>query len=65
MKQNTNRRTYFFIKSPLDQAVERKNAGNEFFQKGNFAEALKCYTDAIELCPKSDKQELPKFYQNR
>ena len=30
-----------------------------------FSEALDCYSKAIELCPKDNKDELPKFYQNR
>ena len=49
----------------MEKAVDIKNLGNEFFQKGDFWEALKCYSEAIELCPLSDKQELPKFFQNR
>lgn len=51
--------------TPLEKAVEIKNLGNEFFQNGNFSDAVKCYSQAIELCPASDKQELPKFFQNR
>lgn len=49
----------------MEKAVEIKNLGNEFFQNGNFADAIKCYTEAIKLCPQTDKQELPKFFQNR
>lgn len=51
--------------SPLEKAVAIKNLGNEFFQNGNFMDAVKCYTNAIQQCPKDDKQELPKFFQNR
>lgn len=51
--------------SPLEKSVEIKNLGNEFFQNGNFSDAVKCYTEAIKGCPPEDKQELPKFYQNR
>lgn len=43
----------------------KKNEGNKFFQAGKFDEALTCYSEAIDSCPKSDKNELPKFYQNR
>ncbi len=53
------------MKSPLEKAVEIKNLGNEFFQNGSFSDAVKCYTEAIKLCPSDDKQELPKFFQNR
>ena len=49
----------------MEKAVEIKNLGNEFFQNGSFVDAVKCYTEAIKLCPPDDKQELPKFFQNR
>lgn len=52
-------------KTELEKAIEKKNQGNKFFQAGSFEEAIKCYSEAIDLCPKSDKDELPKFYQNR
>lgn len=52
-------------KTELEKAVEKKNRGNDHFQGGQYEEALKCYTEAIDLCPKQDKEELPKFYQNR
>jgi len=52
-------------KSALEQAVDAKNEGNKYFQQKKYTEALVCYTQAIELCPKSDRNELPKFYQNR
>ena len=51
--------------SELEKAVERKNIGNIHFQSGDYAQAVKFYCEAIELCPKSDNVELPKFYQNR
>ena len=53
------------IKTELEKAVEKKNQGNECFQAGRFEDAVKCYSEAIDLCPKQDKEELPKFYQNR
>ncbi len=49
----------------MDEAIDKKNKGNEFFQQGNFEKAAEYYTAAIESCPKNDRQELPKFYQNR
>lgn len=52
-------------KTELEKAVEKKNQGNECFQAGRFEDAVKCYSEAIDLCPKQDKEELPKFYQNR
>ena len=58
---------YLFIniKTELERAVDKKNQGNECFQVGKFDEAVKCYSEAIDLCPKNDTEELPKFYQNR
>lgn len=53
------------VTSQLDKAVEKKNLGNQYFQDGVFDLAVKCYTEAIEACPLNDKEELPKFYQNR
>lgn len=52
-------------KTPLELAVEKKNQGNEFFQGGKFDKAVECYSEAILNCPLSDKNELPKFFQNR
>lgn len=54
-----------FVQTPFERAVDMKNQGNKFFQQGKFQEAAQCYSEAITLCPLSDKQELPKFYQNR
>jgi tetratricopeptide (TPR) repeat protein len=56
---------FFLIKACLEKAVQIKNLGNEYFQTGKFEDAIKCYSQAIELCPEKDKDELPKFYQNR
>ncbi|CAF0836289.1 unnamed protein product [Brachionus calyciflorus] len=52
-------------KTPLEIAVEKKNQGNVFFQAGKFDKAVECYSEAIENCPNEDKNELPKFFQNR
>ena len=55
----------FCQKTLLEKAVQIKNIGNEYFQAGKFENAVKCYSEAIKLCPSKDKDELPKFYQNR
>ena len=52
-------------KNPLNEAIKKKNVGNEYFHKADYEMALNLYTEAINLCPLNDKVELPKFYQNR
>ena len=42
-----------------------KNKGNKYFRGGRYELAIKCYTEAIDLCPKSNKSDLSTFYQNR
>ena len=42
-----------------------KNKGNKYFRGGRYELAIKCYTEAIDLCPKAKKSDLSTFYQNR
>ena len=42
-----------------------KNKGNKYFTGGRYELAIKCYTQAIEVCPEGKKDELSTFYQNR
>ena len=42
-----------------------KNKGNKYFRGGRYELAIKCYTEAIDLCPNSKKSDLSTFYQNR
>ena len=42
-----------------------KNKGNKYFRGGRYELAIKCYSEAIDLCPKSNKSDLSTFYQNR
>ena len=42
-----------------------KNKGNKYFRGGRYELAIKCYSEAIEHCPKSKKSDLSTFYQNR
>lgn len=51
--------------SPLDRAQSAKNKGNKYFKAGKYDHAIKCYTEAIGLCPKEKKGDLSTFYQNR
>lgn len=51
--------------TPLEQAIEYKNMGNERFRTANYAEAIEFYDKAIHNCPSTCILELSTFYQNR
>ena len=55
----------FYFQTPFEHAQAAKNKGNKYFKGTKYEEAIKCYTQAIELCPEKHKQELSTFYQNR
>ena len=50
---------------PLEKAMAAKNKGNKYFRGGRYELAIKCYTEAIELCPATNGVDLATFYQNR
>merc|ERR1712055_1037983 len=50
---------------PFEQAVAAKNRGNKYFRGGRYELAIKCYTEAIEKCPKDKPIDLATFHQNR
>ncbi|KAG8300464.1 Mitochondrial import receptor subunit TOM70 [Homalodisca vitripennis] len=50
---------------PLQRAQLIKDAGNVFFKEGKYTDAIRCYTEAIDLCPSSETNILSTFYQNR
>lgn len=52
-------------KDPLEQALAAKNKGNKYFKGGKYDLAIRCYTEAIEVCPKNKTIDLSTFYQNR
>uniref|UniRef100_L7MA59 Putative translocase of outer mitochondrial membrane complex subunit n=1 Tax=Rhipicephalus pulchellus TaxID=72859 RepID=L7MA59_RHIPC len=52
-------------KDPFERAKAFKNQGNKYFKEGKFDKAIECYSEAIELCPPQNKNELATFYQNR
>ncbi|KAK7017978.1 Mitochondrial import receptor subunit TOM70, partial [Halocaridina rubra] len=51
--------------TPLEKAQACKNKGNKYFKGGKFAEAIKCYDEAIETCSPENTVDLSTFYQNR
>jgi import receptor subunit TOM70 len=51
--------------NPLGRALAYKDEGNKYFKSGKYAGAIKCYDNAIEICPKDNKFDLSTFYQNR
>lgn len=50
--------------TPLEQADKRKGAGNNFFKKSEFGDAIACYLEAIELYPEANPVEKSHCYQN-
>lgn len=55
--------SYIMAKSDMT-AQEWKEKGNEEFNKGNWSEALDCYTNALKLV-KEDNAEKAIYYKNR
>ena len=53
------------MQTPLEKAQLAKNEGNKCFKNRDYKEALKHYSEAIELCPKDATMDLATFYQNR
>lgn len=51
--------------TPLGKAQEFKNTGNKNFKQGKYDEAIKCYTQALEVCPPENTTEISTFYANR
>ena len=52
-------------KDPLERATAAKNRGNKYFKAGRYELAIKCYSEAIEGCPKGNTVDLATFHQNR
>lgn len=51
--------------TPFERAMASKNKGNKYFRGGRYELAIKCYTEAIDQCPKEKATDLATFYQNR
>nr|ACO15085.1 DnaJ homolog subfamily C member 7 [Caligus clemensi] len=56
----TNPEESSLIKTPSDQAEEKKEEGNELYKTKKYIDALSKYSEAISLCPDN-----PAFYGNR
>jgi len=52
------------VQDPYKQSQVFKNKGNKYFKEGKFADAIKCYQQAIDLCPKTKVQDVSTFHQN-
>ena len=48
----------------IASAKRAKESGNEHFRKKDYTNAVKCYTEAIKICPEGH-QELAVFHKNR
>lgn len=53
------------VTDPYKLAQVNKNKGNKSFKEGKYADAINCYAQAIEVCPKTKVSDISTFYQNR
>ncbi|XP_063959836.1 mitochondrial import receptor subunit TOM70-like isoform X1 [Lytechinus pictus] len=51
--------------TPEEQAQAAKLRGNKYFKAGHYEQAIKLYSQAIEICPKDNVKDLSTFYQNK
>ena len=52
------------LQSTLGEARAIKQQGNELYKQQKFEEAIKCYKEAIKVCPTDKKEDLAIFHQN-
>jgi tetratricopeptide (TPR) repeat protein len=52
------------LKSMLREANDLKQAGNEYFAKGQYDEAIAKYEDALFACPERNTEERAVFFSN-
>ena len=50
---------------PFKKSQIFKTRGNKHFKEGKYADAIKCYQEAIEVCPTTKTIDISTFYQNR
>ena len=51
-------------KQSVASADEFKGQGNKFFQQKRYADAVDCYSKAINCCPPGETSKLSVYYQN-
>ena len=52
------------VLTPIEQADKRKSAGNAFFKKSDYEDAIQCYVEAADLFPSENAVEKSHCYQN-
>ncbi|XP_044749115.1 mitochondrial import receptor subunit TOM70 [Coccinella septempunctata] len=53
------------VETPFEKAQNYKAEGNSAFKNGKYDEAIRYYTQAIEICPADKINDIATFYQNR
>jgi tetratricopeptide (TPR) repeat protein len=53
-----------FNQGALERARAIKQQGNDFFKQQKFEEAIRCYQEAIKVCPAEMKGDIAIFHQN-
>ena len=55
---------FFNVQGALEQARAIKQQGNDFFKQQKYEEAIRCYQEAIKVCPVEKKEDMAIFHQN-
>ena len=55
---------YNTLQTPLEQAEQHKATGNKYFKGKKYDSALRCYEEAIKLCPSDQTVALATYHQN-
>lgn len=48
----------------MNQARAIKQQGNDFYKQQKFEEAIRCYQEAIRVCPADQKEDIAIFHHN-
>ena len=52
------------VQGVLERARAIKQQGNDFFKQQKYEEAIRCYQEAIKVCPVEKKEDVAIFHQN-